>query len=115
VLVDGIPQTLPDGQGQLTNLELGAADRIEILRGRRPRCSQRLGGVISIWTDPTAPRNLRQEVRVLFGTFDRDLNRNWSKWQSSTSFRVGGAAGSSPCRGSTTPASGSTPTPISAT
>src|SRR5216110_2597408 len=29
VLVDGIPQTLPDGQGQLTNLELGAADRIE--------------------------------------------------------------------------------------
>src|SRR5439155_834805 len=51
------------------------------------------GGVISIWTDPTAPRNLRQEVRVLFGTFDRDLNRNWSKWQSSTSFRVGAGSG----------------------
>ena len=33
VLVDGIPQTLPDGQGQLTNLELGEADRIEVLRG----------------------------------------------------------------------------------
>src|SRR5216110_2597409 len=46
-------------------------------------------GVISIWTDPTAPRTVRQDVRVLFGTFDRDLNRNWNKWQSSTSFRVG--------------------------
>jgi len=90
VLVDGIPQTLPDGQGQLTNLELGAADRIEILRGSASALfGNASGGVISIWTDPTAPRTVRQDVRVLFGTFDRDLNRNWSKWQSSTSFRVG--------------------------
>src|SRR5881628_703556 len=90
VLVEGIPQTLPDGQGQLTNLELGAADRIEILRGSASALfGNSSGGVISIWTDPTAPRTVRQDVRVLFGTFDRDLNRNWSKWQSSTSFRVG--------------------------
>src|SRR5438477_5149047 len=90
VLVDGIPQTLPDGQGQLTNLELGAADRIEILRGSASALfGNASGGVISIWTDPTAPRTVRQDVRVLFGTFDRDLNRNWNKWQSSTSFRVG--------------------------
>ena len=94
VLVDGIPQTLPDGQGQLTNLELGAADRIEILRGSASALfGNASGGVISIWTDPTAPQSLRQEVRVLFGTFDRDLNRNWSKWQSSTSFRVGAGSG----------------------
>src|SRR6059036_3313278 len=94
VLVDGIPQTLPDGQGQLTNLELGAADRIEILRGSASALfGNASGGVISIWTDATAPRNLRQEVRVLFGTFDRDVNRNWSKWQSSTSFRVGTGSG----------------------
>jgi iron complex outermembrane recepter protein len=90
VLVDGIPQTLPDGQGQLTNLELGAADRIEILRGSASALfGNASGGVISIWTDPTAPQTIRQDVRILFGTFDRDLNRNWSKWQSSTSFRVG--------------------------
>src|SRR6058998_745406 len=90
VLVDGIPQTLPDGQGQLTNLELGAADRIEILRGSASALfGNASGGVISIWSDPTAPRTVRQDVRVLFGTFDRDLNRNWNKWQSSTSFRVG--------------------------
>src|SRR2546429_572078 len=94
VLVDGIPQTLPDGQGQLTNLELGAADRIEILRASASALlGNAAGGVISIWTDPTAPRTLRQEVRVLFGTFDRDLNRNWSKWQSSTAFPVGPGSG----------------------
>src|SRR2546426_1144310 len=94
VLVDGIPQTLPDGQGQLTNLELGAADRIEILRGSASALfGNASGGVISIWTDPTAPRTVRQDVRVLFGTFDRDLNRNWNKWQSSTSFRVGSGSG----------------------
>ncbi|HET9387088.1 MAG TPA: TonB-dependent receptor plug domain-containing protein [Gemmatimonadales bacterium] len=33
ILVDGTPQTLPDGQGQLTNIELGEVDRIEVLRG----------------------------------------------------------------------------------
>src|SRR5260370_3880564 len=33
ILVDGIPQTLPHGHGQLTNLDLGEVDRIEVLRG----------------------------------------------------------------------------------
>src|SRR5437764_1468856 len=90
VIVDGIPQTLPDGQSQLTNLELGAADRIEILRGSSSALfGNASGGVISIWTDPTPPQRVRQDVRVLFGSFDRDLARNWSKWQSSTALRVG--------------------------
>jgi len=90
VIVDGIPQTLPDGQSQLTNLELGAADRIEILRGSSSALfGNASGGVISIWTDPTPPQSVRQDVRVLFGSFDRDLARNWSKWQSSTALRVG--------------------------
>src|SRR5216117_619555 len=90
VIVDGIPQTLPDGQSQLTNLELGAADRIEILRGSSSALfGNGSGGVISIWTDPTPPQSVRQDVRVLFGSFDRDLARNWSKWQSSTALRVG--------------------------
>src|SRR5205823_4208656 len=95
VLVDGIPQTLPDGQGQLTNLELGAADRIEVLRGSSSALfGNASGGVISIWTDPVAPAGVAEDVRVLAGTFDRHLDRNWTKWQSSTSFRVGRAGGS---------------------
>ena len=31
--VDGIPATMPDGQGQVSNVELGSAGRIEVLRG----------------------------------------------------------------------------------
>lgn len=30
---DGIPQTLPDGQGQTSGFDLGAAQRVEVLRG----------------------------------------------------------------------------------
>ena len=29
--VDGIPATLPDGQGQISNVDLGSVDRIEVL------------------------------------------------------------------------------------
>jgi len=94
VLVDGIPQTLPDGTGQLTNLELGEADRIEVLRGSSSALfGNATGGVISVWTDPAVPTAVRQDARVLFGTFDRDLQHNWSKWQSSTTFRVGAGSG----------------------
>src|SRR2546426_4242276 len=95
VLVDGIPQTLPDGQGQLTNLELGAADRIEVLRGSSSALfGNASGGVISIWTDPVAPEGVAEDVRLLAGTFDRHLDRSWTKWQSSTSFRGGRGGGS---------------------
>lgn len=33
VLLDGVPQTLPDGQSQLTNVEYALLDRVEVLRG----------------------------------------------------------------------------------
>src|SRR6478672_7026736 len=50
--VDGIPATLPDGQGQITNVDLGSADRIEVLRG--PFSSlygNSAGGVIQVFTE----------------------------------------------------------------
>ena len=33
ILLDGVPQTLPDGQSQLTNVEFGNIGRAEVLRG----------------------------------------------------------------------------------
>ena len=51
LIVDGIPETTPDGQGQLDNLNLGIIDRIEILKG--PSSSlygNASGGVINIQT-----------------------------------------------------------------
>ena len=34
IYVDGIPATLPDGQGQLSHIDLGSAERVEVLRGQ---------------------------------------------------------------------------------
>lgn len=51
LIVDGIPETTPDGQGQLDNLNLGIIDRIEIIKG--PSSSlygNASGGVIDIKT-----------------------------------------------------------------
>ena len=90
VLLDGIPQTLPDGQGQLTNVELGAADRVEVLRGSASALfGNASGGVISIWTDPTAPEHPSSDLTVTVGRFDRN-GRTWSKWLASASDRVAG-------------------------
>jgi len=91
VLVDGIPQTLPDGQGQLTNLELGEADRIEVLRGSSSSLfGNAAGGVISVWTSPRIPERITEEARVVLGRFDRRADRTWTKWQSTTVARLGG-------------------------
>ena len=92
ILVDGIPQTLPDGQGQLTNLELGEVDRIEILRGSSSALfGNASGGVISIWTNPDV-QQAREEARFVAGRFDQRSGRTWNKWQSTTGIRVGGGS-----------------------
>ncbi|MYF70587.1 MAG: TonB-dependent receptor, partial [Proteobacteria bacterium] len=52
ILVDGIPETLPDGQGQVDSIDLGAAQQIEVLRG--PSSSyygNASGGVISVMSE----------------------------------------------------------------
>ncbi len=51
ILVDGIPETTPDGQGQIDNLNLGIIKNIEVMKG--PAASlygNASGGVISIYT-----------------------------------------------------------------
>jgi len=90
ILVDGIPQTLPDGQGQLTNLELGEVDRIEVLRGSASALyGNASGGVISIWTKPHDVARVSEDARFMAGRFDQRSGRSWNKWQSTTSMRVG--------------------------
>jgi iron complex outermembrane receptor protein len=92
VLLDGIPQTLPDGQGQLTNVELGDVDRIEVIRGSASALfGNGSGGVISIWTNSQAPEHVRERVRVVGGRFGRS-GRTWNKWQSTTALPVAGGS-----------------------
>jgi iron complex outermembrane receptor protein len=57
---DGIPATMPDGQGQVSHLLLGAAGRVEVLRGPFSALyGNSSGGVISVSTaDPPASPEL---------------------------------------------------------
>jgi iron complex outermembrane receptor protein len=66
ILVDGIPLTLPDGQATLTNIDLGSAGRIQVLRGPSSLLyGNAAGGVISIETEvPDAPRFAQGRVVV---------------------------------------------------
>ncbi len=70
VLLDGVPQSLPDGQNQLTNLDLAAVSRVEVLRGSASSLyGNGSGGVIAFETDRTAPDRLGVTARVMGGSF----------------------------------------------
>ena len=65
ILVDDIPQTLPDGISQLDSVDPGIIDHIEVLRG--PSASlygNASGGVISIYTEngPDSPFEIGSKV-----------------------------------------------------
>ncbi len=51
ILVDGIPATMPDGQGQAATASLTSASRIEVLRGPMAQLyGNAAGGVVQIFT-----------------------------------------------------------------
>lgn len=68
VYVDDIPATLPDGQGQITNVEIGSLGRVEVLRGPFSALyGNSSGGVISIYSEaPSGPP--RVDASVAFGS-----------------------------------------------
>ena len=74
---DGIPATMPDGQGQVSNFSLDSADRIEVLRGPFSALyGNSSGGVIQIFTaDGTDPPELKAGFDGGgYGTYKFDLN-----------------------------------------
>jgi iron complex outermembrane recepter protein len=67
---DGIPGTMPDGQGQYSNFDLGSAQRIEVLRGPFSALyGNSSGGVISIFTRD-APPGAEVDATAEYGSFD---------------------------------------------
>jgi len=69
VIVDGIPETLPDGQGAVDSIDLGATRQIEVIRG--PSSSMygnAAGGVISIATEGAPAGGPFTELRVASGS-----------------------------------------------
>ncbi len=69
VYQDGIPQTGPDGQGQISQFNLDSAQRVEVLEGPFSALyGNASGGVIQIFTaDGTAPGEIR--TKLGYGTF----------------------------------------------
>ncbi|MEO8293950.1 MAG: TonB-dependent receptor [Gemmatimonadota bacterium] len=89
VLLDGVPQTLPDGQGQLTNVDFGDVERVEVIRGSASSLyGNASGGVITLETRPPSALPFTQSVRTEGGSF------GLIRWQTSTSTRSGPLAGS---------------------
>jgi len=67
---DGIPGTMPDGQGQFSQFDLGSAQRIEVLRGPFSALyGNSSGGVIAIFTEDATPGYLIDGT-ALYGTFN---------------------------------------------
>ena len=70
IIVDGIPESLPDGSGQSDAIDLGSAQQIEVIRG--PSSSlygNASGGVINI-TSERGPADPFVETRLTVGEYD---------------------------------------------
>jgi iron complex outermembrane receptor protein len=93
ILLDGVPQTLPDGQSQLTNVDFADIERAEVLRGSSSSLyGNASGGVISFRTERAAPGPFAQRLRVNGGDGEREGD-GFYKWQSWTSARSGSISG----------------------
>ncbi len=70
LIADGIPATMPDGQGQAATFSLSSAERIEVLRGPFSALyGNASGGVISIETRD-GPQTPTGEAGLLAGSYD---------------------------------------------
>ncbi len=75
---DGIPASMPDGQGQVSHFALAAADRIEVLRGPYSALyGNASGGVIALFT-ADAPANAQLDVGLVAGS--DGLQRRTLSW-----------------------------------
>ena len=84
IIVDGIPQTSPDGQTQLDNLPIGIMESIEVIRGPAANLyGNSSGGVITINTISGDGEN-KTNYKGIFGAYDyksvmRLKTFNWDK------------------------------------
>ncbi len=84
IILDGIPLTMPDGQSQLNNLDLGSAGKIEIIRG--PSSSlygNAAGGLINIQTQSAQTIPIWMQPQFIAGS------NGLQKWQAKFSGTIG--------------------------
>ncbi|MGN6111815.1 MAG: TonB-dependent receptor family protein [Luteimonas sp.] len=76
--VDGIPATMPDGQGQLSHVPLSALDGVEVLRGPFSALyGNAAGGVVRFWSKPPAAAP-EATLSASAGSDARNLSIGWS-------------------------------------
>lgn len=69
IYVDGIPATMPDSQGQTSNIDIGSVDTIEVLRGPFSALyGNSSGGVINV-TSQTGTQPPTVEASSYYGSF----------------------------------------------
>ena len=84
IIVDGIPQTSPDGQTQLDNLPIGIMESLEVIRGPAANLyGNSSGGVITINTISGGGQN-KTNYKAIFGAYNyksvmRLKTFNWDK------------------------------------
>ncbi len=71
IMLDGVPQTMPDGQSQLTNIDLSQIGRVEVLRGAASSAYGNAAGGVLAFTSIEAPRSGegRIDAGMEIGTF----------------------------------------------
>ncbi len=87
ILVDGLPESTPDGQADVDNLDLSTLQNLEILRGAASGLyGNAAGGVLSFRTEePTASPEARPSFgfQTTFGSF------GFQKYSAKTGFSIG--------------------------
>ncbi len=69
IVVDGIPETTPDGQGQIDNLNVGIVERLEVLKGPSAALyGNASGGVIQVYSKADFEENFAKAA-LTFGSF----------------------------------------------
>ncbi|HEU5049667.1 MAG TPA: TonB-dependent receptor [Gemmatimonadales bacterium] len=82
VLLDGVPQTLPDGQTQFTNVDYADLARVEVLRGAASALhGNASGGVVALRSRGADPAPFAQSAEVEAGAFET------LRWRSRSSAR----------------------------
>lgn len=97
LIVDGIPETTPDGQGQVDNLNLSSIEQIEVIKGAASVLyGNASGGVINIQSPKTLDYNFL-EAGLTFGGFTygalpdslKPAARNMQQYQLKGGFQQG--------------------------